>query len=554
MLKQLYIKNYALIDELNLVLKPGLTMITGETGAGKSILLGALGMLEGKRADSSVLHNADEKCIIEGVFDLSKYKLKSFFEDQELDYEPGQTQIRREISNAGKSRAFINDTPVSLDVLKKLSFQLIDIHSQHDHLLIQSPEFQLNFIDQYSKAGKSLQAYQNLFQTYKVELKKYHDFLHQKESQGRDVDYMTFLLEELQRINPQENEIDLLEQELEVLEKSEMIKEKLNHTYQLLQEDRQGVLHRLKQIRQDLGSLPSSLQEQDRLFSRIDSAYIDLQDISSLLEQINENTIYEPKIIEEKRQRLDQLHFLLKKHHVLEIKDLLRLKAEYSEKLHLIINSDDILTGLEKNVQKIKKELTTLADQVSKIRISSFKKIETALKQVFQELNMPNAELSIVHSLSDDFMNTGRDLINFKIKTNKGADFKDINKAASGGELSRIMLAVKYSMAQNTTMPTLIFDEIDTGVSGETAHKLGTLLEQLAKDSQVLVITHLPQVASKGKQHYQVFKDTKKDKTHTQVKLLSNTERVEEIAKLLSTGKMTPTALKNAQEMLKTSK
>jgi DNA repair protein RecN (Recombination protein N) len=549
MLKQLYIKNYALIDALSISVPKGLTIITGETGAGKSILLGALGLLEGNRSDVSVLYNKEEKCIIEGVFDLSLYDLQALFEQEDLDYLPKETNIRREISNAGKSRAFINDTPVSLEVLKKIAFHIIDIHSQHDHLLILSPQFQLNFIDRYAGIQAEVSNYYLSFQEYKQESKKHHQLLDQKEKDRLDIDYTQYLLEELEQTNLMSNELEQLEQEIELLEHAEEIKIRLNAALVFLEKDQSGILTQLKALTSELSHLPSKALDID-LVQRIDTSFIELQDIASVIDRINDKTTHDPLTLEQKRVRVDRIYFLLKKHRVLTIEELLTIQHDLRFKLDQIIHIDEHIVHQNKKVQELHKGLEKKAQAISIARKKVFAKIEKSLHLIFQELNMPDAELKIFHTPAQDFLENGLDMISFKIKTNKGSDFKEIQKAASGGELSRIMLAVKFIMAQKMSMPFIIFDEIDTGVSGQTAHKIGSLLESLSTQSQVWVITHLPQVASKGKNHFKVYKETESNKTRTQISLLNSTQRVEEIATLLSSGKVTPVALKNAKELL----
>lgn len=549
MLVHLYIRNYALIDELNLEVKQGLTILTGETGAGKSILLGAIKLLEGGRLDTSMLYSTEDKCVVEATFNIQPFGLQYLFESEEIEYIPDHTIIRREIQPSGKSRAFVNDTPVSLDFLKKMMLQLIDIHSQHDHLLLLSPSFQLQFIDRFSDSEKVLLAYQKELKKYKDLQLKLANLTENQNKFSQERDYWTHVLNELEQANVFSENIEALEQSLDTLENAQEYKKKLEFSYEQLYQDRLGILAMLKQVRNETNHLPDSLFEAD-LKNRLESAYIELVDIARSVQLISNRIQYNPLQIEETKNRLDRLQYLLKKHRCVNISQLQDLAQELKTKLDKQhenqVDLDTLSREFQQSFDLLKKHSQTLSEK----RSTSFNKIEKAFIPYFKTLNMPEAKLAIEHQIKEDFSETGQDRIILKIQTNRGKGFAEIQKSASGGELSRVMLALKCIMAQKMNMPTLIFDEIDTGISGATAHQMGALLEELASKNQVWVITHLPQVASKGETHLKVYKEIVEKKTYTRIKKLNKKERVEEIAQLLSAGKLTPAAIKNAQELL----
>ena len=550
MLTHLSVQNYALIDTLEVDFSKGLTIITGETGAGKSILLGALGLIAGNRADVQSLNDKTKKCSIEASFNLKEYKLKDFFSANDIDYEP-VTVIRREINPEGKSRAFINDTPVTLNLLKELTEQLIDIHSQHQTLTINGSEFQLSVVDAYAQHDELLSQYHNNYKTYRT-LKKLLTELTDKEAQAKkDADYFQFQFNELEDANLKPGDQNELEQELQTLSNAETIKLNLSKAAYGLNGGEQNLLSSLNEIRVAIASIAKYKPEINELGNRINSTYVELKDVCNEIENLESEIIYDSSRIEEVTTRLDTLYRLQQKHQVKEVEALIALKNELSNKLLEF-------SSLETEIEKTKKELSTLekvllatAKKISDNRKSAIPKIEKDTAALLMSLSMPNAQLKIEHTVSDILNNNGLDVINFLFSANKGSDFKEINKVASGGELSRLMLSIKSLIAQLTALPTIIFDEIDTGVSGEVADKMGIIMSTISKNIQVITITHLPQIAGKGQSHLLVYKEDKNNKTYSNIKKLTNEERIYEIAKMLSTGTPSPTAIRNAEELLK---
>ncbi len=550
MLHHLFIKNYAIIEELDINFQSNLNIITGETGAGKSILLGALGLIAGKRADTSSLLNTEEKCVIEAAFLTKKFDLSFFFQENDLDYDQNQIIIRREINTAGKSRAFINDSPVSLEILKELTEKLIDIHSQHDHLLILNSDYQLNFIDSFAKIKVEVAQYQK---EYKELLALKKDIIRIKESSQKskqESDFLSFLYKELNEASLKENELSSLENELEALENAEFIKSTLFQVKELLQEEQKGVLSKLKDAKGKLSSIEKYFPDEN-FTERLQISFIELQELARDLENQEEKVEYDTAKINILRTRYDQLNYLLNKHHTKTVEELIVLRDETKQKLDETEFSDEKLEELELRQQNLEKELFKKAEKISGSRKKTFEKIELGVNQLLEKLNMKEAYLKIDQQTRTELNENGLDQIKILLKTNKGSDYKEVHKAASGGELSRVMLALKYMMSQNMALPTVIFDEIDTGVSGDTAHKMGILLEEMSENIQIIAITHLPQVASKGKTHFKVYKESSKDKTHTRVSALDAKARIEEIAKLLSSSAITQAAIANAKELLK---
>ena len=551
MLNHLSVQNYALIDKLEVDFSNGLTIITGETGAGKSILLGALGLIAGNRADALSLQDKTKKCIIEVSFNIKGYSLKDFFKEYELDYE-AQTSIRREINPEGKSRAFINDTPVTLGQLKELASHLIDIHSQHETLDLNASEFQLSAVDAFANHPDLLDEYTATFKQFKI-IEKHLTELIEKESQAKkDLDYFQFQFNELEDVNLKAGEQSTLEKELETLNNAEEIKLNLSKAAFALNGGEMNLLSSLNEIKIILASFAKYKPEINELSSRINSSFIELKDISNELESIEQDIVYDPKRIEELTNRLNEIYRLEQKHQVTTIEELIFIKDELSNKLL-------DFSSLEMEIEKVKKELSTLektlltaAKKISGNRKKVIPKIEKEIASLLSSLSMPNAQLKIEHSESELLTKNGLDKINFLFSANKGSDFKELNKVASGGELSRLMLSIKSLIAQLTALPTIIFDEIDTGVSGDIADKVGSIMQQMAKSMQVITITHLPQIASKGSSHLFVYKEEKNNKTFSNIKKLSAEERVNEIAKMLSTGNPTAAAISNAKELLKT--
>ncbi len=550
MLKHISIQNYALIDKLEVEFTEGLTIITGETGAGKSILLGALGLIAGSRSDTQALQVKTKKCIVEAVFNIKDYALIDFFTANELDYEQ-TTSIRREINPEGKSRAFVNDTPVTLNQLKELAEYLIDIHSQHQTSSLNGNVFQLSIVDTFSDHTAIIEEYSSGFKKYKV-LEKQLKELTQKESQAKkDLDYFQFQFNELDTASLQTDQQLIIEQELEALNNAEDIKSALSKAAYGLTGGEQNILTSLNEIKILLSSMAKFKIEISDLSTRISSSFIELKDITNELESIEQDIVYDQKRIEEISHRLDTIYRLQQKHQVKTIDELITIKNDLSNKL-LDFNS------LETEIEKSKLELNTtqrsliqLAKKMTNNRKKAIPKIEKEIATLLSALAMPNAQIKIEHHEAEQLSANGFDKVVFLFAANKGSEFKELNKVASGGELSRLMLSIKSMIAKRSALPTIIFDEIDTGVSGDVADKVGSIMNQMAEKMQVITITHLPQIASKGKSHLFVYKEDKENKTFSNIKKLSSTERIQEIAKMLSTGSPTPAAISNAKELLK---
>lgn len=550
MLQHLSVQNYALIDHLEIDFSDGLTIITGETGAGKSILLGALGLVAGNRADAQSLQDKEKKCVIEAIFNIKEYALKSFFDAQELDYEV-TTTIRREINPEGKSRAFINDTPVTLSLLKELTERLIDIHSQHQTLTLNGNEFQLSVVDAFAGHTELLKQYQSDFKQFKQIEKTLND-LNEREAQAKkDLDYFQFQFNELEAADLKPGKQVEWEQELEALNNAEDIKLNLSKAVHALSGGEQNLLSSLSEIKHILTPLARFKTELDDLSTRVNSAYIELKDISNELETSEQDVVYDPKLIEVLSTRLDAIYRLQQKHQVKTIEELILIKEEINAKLLDFGSLESEIEKTKKQLHEYTNTLTTISKKISANRKKVISKIEKDLSSLLSSLSMPNAQLKIEHTELPAFTANGTDKVSFLFSANKGSEFKELNKVASGGELSRLMLSIKSSLAKLTALPTIIFDEIDTGVSGDVADKIGIIMNQMAESIQVITITHLPQIASKGGSHLFVYKSDKNNKTYSSIKKLTADERIQEVAKMLSTGNPTAAAINNAKELLK---
>lgn len=550
MLQHLSIQNYALIDKLEVDFSNGLTIITGETGAGKSILLGALGLIAGNRADTQALQDKTKKCIVEASFNIKEYSLKDFFWANELDYEV-VTSIRREITPEGKSRAFINDTPVTLTQLKGLAERLVDIHSQHQTLTINGSEFQLSVVDAYASHTDTLTEYSTQYKQYKVLEKALNELINREAQAKKDLDYFQFQFNELEEAGLKAGEQQEMEQELETLNNSEDIKLNLSKAAAGLNGGEQNLISSLNEIKAQLAGIAKFKPEINELSSRLSSAYIELKDISNELENIEQDIVYDPKRIEMLNEMLDAIYRLQQKHQVKTVEKLIAVKDELSSKLLEFSSLEHEIEKTKKELDAIHKSLTTLAKKIAGNRKKEIPKIEKEIASLLSSLSMPNAQLKVEHIETEILGSHGTDKVNFLFSANKGSDFKELNKVASGGELSRLMLSIKSLIAQLTSLPTIIFDEIDTGVSGDVADKVGSIMNIMAKAMQVITITHLPQIASKGQSHLFVYKEDKNNKTYSNIKRLTADERVQEIAKMLSTGTPTAAAISNAKELLK---
>lgn len=550
MLKSLLIRNYALIDELEMAFGHGLTIISGETGAGKSIILGALDLVTGKRADTSVLMNKEKKCIVEAVFDIKNYRLNDFFKTHDLDYD-NLTTIRREMSPTGRSRAFINDTPVTLSILQSLGSKLIDIHSQQQSILLESNLFQLQILDAFTQRKNLLESYRKAYVDYQQIKKYYTDLQIQAQKTGADLDYFQFQYDELTQVSLSENEQESLEKEAEILSHAEEIKNALLYAWKILQEDEQAVVIKLKNITSSLRHVHDYLPVVADYEKRLESAYIDLKDLAEEMEVKGNDIEVNPGRIETIRERLNIIYHLEDKHRVKSIPELLQLHKELKENIDKIESYDREITETEQRLNKVKDKVWMLGKELTKLRKAVQPNIEKAVEHLLQELRIPAARFQIKINVSNEPGPYGFDHVIFLFSANAQAPLLEIAKVASGGELSRLMLSLKSLLTESTGLPTIIFDEIDTGVSGDIADRVGEIITRMGKHMQVINITHLPQIASKGKNHYLVYKTEENGKTRTCVKHLSHKERITEIAKLLSGRELSEAAYQNARELLK---
>lgn len=549
MLKRLYISNYALIEELDVSFPGQLSVITGETGAGKSIFLEALGLALGNRADAGSLQNKAKKCIIEAEFDVKNYDLSDFFVKNGLDYE-NPVILRREINGEGKSRSFINDSPVTLTALKEIADNLIDVHSQHQTLLLNQTKFQLQLIDSFAGTTNDFELYKKSFKQLQ-EHKKQFEELEDKEKQAKkDLDYYQFLFNELNEFELDENDVKKLEEESETMENAEFIKSALSKTAGNLGGGENNLLSSIAQLKQQLQSITKFSNSYKELFDRINASHIELKDIYNELENEEGKLTFDPEKLNDINDKLDKINRLLKKHSVNSISELLKIKEEIEGKLQLF-------SSLEVEIEKLKKEITKTeasckkqAKDISDKRKKSIGGIEKSIDSILNDLSMENAKFKIELKTKEGLSPSGIDEISFMFSANKGGEFKELHKVASGGEMSRLMLSLKSVLAQKRALPTIIFDEIDTGISGDVANKMGNIFTQMAGKMQVISITHLPQIASKGQHHLFVYKNDDKEKTRSFIKALDKNERTVEIAKMLSTGKPTESAIKNAKDLL----
>lgn len=549
MLQKLAINNYALIDNLEISFGDGLNILTGETGAGKSIILGALSLILGQRAESRYFFNQQKKCVIEGSFKIAEFHLKAFFEDNELDYE-AETLLRREISSDGKSRAFINDTPVNLTALKQLGEKLIDIHSQHATLEINDPEFQLLVVDSVAKHGDLLNDYRSKFKAYKKATARLQQLISESDKAKADLDYYQFQFDELEKAKLAEDEQGKLEQELYTLNNAEEIKRNLLGACFLMQDGETSAIIQLREAAHHLSLLEKFNPLIEELHERLKSALIELKDIAAEVENLEQHTHTNDARATEINERLSLIYNLQKKHRVNTNAELLQLQNDLSEKIQQALFGDEEIEKLQKQIVAEKEELDGLAAQLSANRAKTIPDIETQVTQSLAEMGMNGANLKIEHIQIRTFGVNGADQVRFLFSANKGHTLAEMSKVASGGELSRLMLAIKSLIARYTALPTIIFDEIDAGVSGEVANKVGQIMERLSENLQVITITHLPQIASKGQSHYFVYKDNETATTYTRIRQLDEKERVMEIAKMLSGDKPGESALQNARELL----
>ena len=552
MLIKLFVQNYAMIRELDVDLQNGLTVITGETGAGKSILLGALSLILGSRADIAVLLNKNEKCIVEGTFRIDENDLADFYSSNELDYEV-VTTLRREINPAGKSRAFINDTPVTINLLKELGEKLIDIHSQHQTLMLNDNMFQLNVIDSFAGTSKLLKEYRPAFSKY-IRLKKEYNTVKEKSDKNKsDLDYYRFQLNQLEEAKLKKGEQEELETEQETLSHTEEIKSALSLASNHFLSEELSILSKLRDVKMHLGKIKAFLPEGEILLQRTESSFIELHDLAAEIEKLSSSIEADPKRLSYINERLGIIFSLMQKHHAGNLNELLVRQEELSNLVKSIVSSDERLAMLDSLVEKETAFLEKLSGQISQMRADIIPEIELKISELLKQLGMPNAKFRISMSRLKDFTSSGIDQADFLFSANKQVSPENLAKIASGGELSRVMLSLKSLLTMNNSLPTIIFDEIDSGVSGEVADKVGQILSRMGEYMQVVNITHLPQVASRGNRHYHVYKDDVGESTFTRIRLLSPDERVIEVARLLSGSEVTESALKNARELLKAS-
>ncbi len=552
MLQQLYIKNFTLIDELNIELHPGFSVITGETGAGKSIILGAIGLLLGQRADSKTIKQGADRCVIEAHFNLSRYQLEPFFTDNDIDYDASDCIIRRELTAAGKSRAFINDTPVSLALLKELGDMLVDVHSQHQNLLLGKQDFQLEVVDTLAKDQDALTAYQQTYAAYHDKQRQLRELQEEMERNRQNVDFLQFQYEELANAQLVEDEQEEMEQQRETMTHSEDIKTALYETQQHLSADEQGVLSLLRKSLSAIHTITKVYPASEEWTERMESCQIELKDIAQDVEARLDAIDFDPAELERINQRLDKLYDLQKKYHVDTVAALILQRDELKRQLNQIENSDETLSTLQEELDKLRKNCLRQAEELTKYRQRTAKEIERQMHERLVPLGMPNVRFEVKVNKTDLHKN-GQDDIAFLFSANTSSPLQPIAQVASGGEIARVMLSLKAMISGAVKLPTIIFDEIDTGVSGKIAERMAEIMQEMgANDRQVISITHLPQIAALGTTHYRVSKEETAKGTVSQMRLLSDEERIHEIAQMLSGSDITAAAIQNAKELLRT--
>lgn len=549
MLAQLSISNYALIRALEINPASGFNVITGETGAGKSILLGAVGLLMGKRADTKVLFEEDKKCIVEGSFFIKNLQLESLFEILDLDYDDSECIIRRVINPNGKSRAFVNDQPVTLEVLKQLSERLLDIHSQHDTLKLANSGFQLEIIDSFASVDNEKRNYSIAFEQFKNAQSAYNELKNRAEEIKKEQDFNQFQFDELQTINIVEAEDQNLTDELSVLENAEDIKQRLSESMFLLSDDEHSVLDKLKHVSQQINAITKVSKEYQELSDRIDTNIIDLKDIASEISGLQEGVEHDPQAIQYKRDRLDKIIQLQHKHGVDSIEELLDIQTNLDKQLQLSSSLDDELSKLKKEMETKLEALMSAANKLSKKRQTCFEELQTKISGIIKDLGMPEGVFKVEREQTE-LSKSGQDKIFFLFSANKGIATQPISQVASGGEFSRLMFSLKFVLAEKSVMPTLIFDEIETGISGEVAFKMLEMIKSIAKKYQIISISHLPQFAAGGDHHYFVFKDHSSSRSVSLIKRLNDVERIEEISKMIGGANPSAGAIENAKELL----
>ncbi|MCD4792662.1 MAG: DNA repair protein RecN [Bacteroidales bacterium] len=550
MIKHIYIQNYALIESLEIDFDSGYSVITGETGAGKSILLGALSLILGNRADTNILKDKEKKCVVETHFDIQRYSLKVFYDVNDIDYDE-ITVVRREISPSGRSRAFINDTPVNLTVLKDLSIQLTDIHSQHHNLNLNNHLFQLKVLDAFAKLNSDVEIYRQKYYAFKKAKSEYSALVERANKEKSDFEYLQFRFDELEEAQLKEGEQSEIESELKQLTHAEEIKQNLTASFSYLSDEETGISNKLRESLSALKTIQKYYEKADELIERLESTKIEIDDISGEIETFVEDIEYNPERIEFLKERIDTIYDLQNKHKVSSVEDLIKIKEDLQVKLNDINSYDQQIAISKKQVEQLEKELIELSDSLSENRREASKQLEEQIVNLLQKLAMPNAEFVLLQSILNEFNEYGKDDISFLFSANKHVLPQDISEIASGGEISRLMLSIKSVISDAIALPAIIFDEIDTGVSGDIAEKIGHIMKEMSENMQVISITHLPQVAAKADYHYKVYKTEDEFDTLTKIKKLTPKERITELASMLSGENITDAALKNAEELLK---
>lgn len=549
MLQSLVIKNYAIIEQLQLDFNNDFTVITGETGAGKSILLGALSLILGQRADTSVLNNKEKKCVVEGTFNVSEKLVAPFFKSNDLDLE-FPIIVRREISANGKSRAFINDTPVNLNTIKELSLTLIDIHSQHETLELNSTNFQIEVIDAFANTDELLKEYKQHFSEYQKLQQNYQQLLRTENEAKSDLDYLSFQLEELKSLKLQSGEQGAIESQLEIINNAEQIHTTLQLSANLLLNSDDSIISRMNTITQGFSKISHCSEGYSQLLERLNTVLIELKDLAGEIDAENDNVDVDASKLDYLNSRLNSIYALTQKHKVADADELMELESKLENQLNDINSAEEKLEQLKQALENSKKTLLNIAEKLSAKRKNSFKALEKNIIDNLKELGMEDASFKIEHQVNREFAITGIDQIEFMFSANKGMVLKPLHKTASGGELSRLMLTIKAILAENSSIQTIVFDEIDTGVSGDIAYKMAAIMELMSKKIQIIAITHLPQVAAKGNTHFKIYKENHQNKTLTKMKVLMDDDRIDEIAKMLSGKELTGAAKENARHLL----
>lgn len=550
MIKTLYIRNFTLIEELSMQLYPGFSVITGETGAGKSIILGAIGLLLGNRADSKTIKQGAERCTIEAHFDISRYDLRNFFDENDIDYDDEDCILRRELTATGKSRAFINDTPVPLTLMREFGEQLVDVHSQHQNLLLQKEDFQLGVLDIIADDHKQLTDYQDAYDSYRESLRRLEQMQADIEQSRKNEDFVRFQYQELHAAALKSGEQEELEQQADMLNHAEEIKQAFFETDNLLSAENTGIVSQLKRAFSSIKSVEKVFPKTENMSERIDSAYIELKDVAAEISSLLESIDFDPAQLDAVNERLDNLYTLQKKYHVATTEELIEKEKQLAEQLSHIENSDDELKELEEQTAACLKKAEQLAQQLTRMRKDAAKVVEKQMLERLVPLGIPYIRFG-VNLTSKPLAADGADKVSFLFSANTSTPMQPVSQVASGGEIARVMLSLKAMISGAVKLPTIIFDEIDTGVSGKIAEKMALMMQEMGnKDRQVISITHLPQIAARGSHHYKVFKVETPQGTQTQMKQLEPDERIHEIAQMLSGESVTEAALQNSRELL----